>query len=91
MRDELLCGITGRTAQAPMEIEVTRQRFHTESRMRASRTLRLCHATASQAGSMRGSRPKTTKSVLRVAEGRAGVPDEGCPVLLYVPMKSQWK
>ena len=33
---------------------VARQRFHTESRIRESRTLRLCHATASQAGSMRG-------------------------------------
>ncbi len=54
-------------------------------------TLRPYYATASQAGSMRGIRRKTAKFVLRVAEGRAGVPDEGCPVLLYVPMKSQWK
>ena len=35
-------------------------------------------------GSMRGSRRKTAKSVLRVAEGRAGVPDnKGRPALLY--------
>ena len=31
MRDELLCRITGRTAQAPMEMEVARQRFYTEN------------------------------------------------------------
>ena len=50
-------------------------------------TLRLCDAAASQAGSMRGSRRETAKSGLRVAEGRAGVPDddEGCPALLYTP------
>ena len=53
-----------------------------------SRTLRLCGATASQAGSMRGSRRKTAKSVLRVAEGRAGAPDEGCSALLYTPWKT---
>ena len=35
-------------------------------------------------GSMRGSRRKTAKSVLRVAEGRAGVPDnKGRSALLY--------
>ena len=48
-------------------------------------TLRLCDATAALAGSMRGSRRKTAKSGLRVAEGRAGVPDEGRPALLYTP------
>ena len=31
-------------------------------------------------GSMRGSRRKTAKSVLRVAEGRAGVPARGVPL-----------
>ena len=41
--------------------------FHTESRMRENCTY----------GSMRGSRRKTAKSVLRVAEGRADVPCEG--------------
>ena len=41
--------------------------FHTESRMREICTY----------GSMRGSRRKTAKSVLRVAEGRADVPCEG--------------
>ena len=50
MRDELLCGLTGRTAQAPMEMEVMRQAFNTESRMLESRTLRLYHAMESQAG-----------------------------------------
>ena len=59
-----------------MEAEVTRQRFHTESRMRENRTLRLRYATASQAGSMRVSRRETAKSVLRVAEDRADLPDE---------------
>ena len=54
MRDELLCGITGRTAQVPMEMEVIRQAFHTESRMRENSTLPLRYATASQSGSMRG-------------------------------------
>ena len=39
-------------------------------------------------GSMRGSRRKTAKSVLRVVEDRAGVPDEGRPALLYTPWKS---
>ena len=34
----------------------------------------------SQDGSMRGSRRKTGKSVLRVAEGRAGVSDKGVPL-----------
>ena len=41
--------------------------FHTESRMREICTY----------GSMRGIRRKTAKHVLRVAEGRADVPDEG--------------
>ena len=41
--------------------------FHTESRMREICTY----------GSMRGSRRKTAKSVLRVAEGRADVPCGG--------------
>ena len=50
--------------------------------------LRLCDATASEVGSMRGSRRKTAKSVLRVVEDRAGVPDEGRPALLYTPWKS---
>ena len=37
-------------------------------------------------GSMRGSRRKTAKSVLRVVEDRAGVPDnKGRPALLYTP------
>ena len=73
-----------------MEAVVTRQRFHTESRMRENSTLRLCYATASQAGSMRGCRRKTAKSVLRVAEGRAGVPDnEGSSALLYTPWKAE--
>ena len=37
-------------------------------------------------GSMRGSRRKTAKSVLRVVEDRAGVPDnKGRPALLYSP------
>ena len=49
-----------------------------------SSTLRLCDATASQAGSMRGSRRKTAQSVLRVVSGRAGVPDnKGRLALLY--------
>ena len=47
--------------------------FHTESRMREICTY----------GSMRGSRRKTAKSVLRVVEDRADVPDEGRPALLY--------
>ena len=47
-----------------MEAEVTRYGFHTESRMRETRTY----------GSMRGSRRKTAKSVLRVVADRAGVP-----------------
>ena len=34
-------------------------------------------------GSMRGSRRKTAKSVLRVVEDRAGVPDKGRSALLY--------
>ena len=35
-------------------------------------------------GSMRGIRRKTAKHVLRVAEGRAGVPgNKGRPALLY--------
>ena len=55
--------------------------------MREICTLYLCDATASQAGSMRGIRRKMAKFVLRVAEGRAGVPDEGRPALLYTPWK----
>ena len=51
--------------------------FHTESRMRENCTY----------GSMRGIRRKTAKHVLRVAEGRAGVPDnKGRPALLYTPV-----
>lgn len=56
-----------------METEVTRYGFHTESRMRETRTY----------GSMRGSRRKTAKSVLRVVADRAGVPDKGRSALLY--------
>ena len=53
---------------------VTRHGAHTESRMRENCTY----------GSMRGIRRKTAKHVLRVAEGRAGVPDnKGRPALLY--------
>ena len=48
-----------------MVMEATFQMFYTESRMRENGTY----------GSMRGSRRKTAKSVLRVAEGRAGIPD----------------
>ena len=56
--------------------------------MQENCTLRLCYTTASQAGSMRGIRRKTSKSVLRVAEGRAGVPDnKGRFALLYTPWK----
>ena len=55
--------------------------------MRENCTLRLCYAMASQAGSMKGCRRKTTKSVLMVAEGRAGVSDEGRSALLH----NQWK
>lgn len=33
-------------------------------------------------GSMSGG---AAKSVLRVAESRANMPDEGCPALLYTP------
>ena len=52
---------------------MTCQRFHTVSRMRENCTY----------GSMRGIRRKTAKHVLRVAEGRAGVPDnKGRPALL---------
>ena len=41
-------------------------------------------------GSMRGIRRKTAKHVLRVAEGRAGVPDnKGCPALLYTLLYKQ--
>ena len=46
------------------EAEVTRHESNTESRMRENCTY----------GSMRGSRRKTAKSVLRVVEDRAGVP-----------------
>ena len=43
-------------------------------------------------GSMRGSRRKTAKSVLRVAEGRAGVPDnKGRPALLYTLLSNDRK
>lgn len=71
-------------------MKVTHQRFHAESRMRENGTLRLCYATASQAGSMRNSRPKTAKSVLRVAEGQAGVPDnKRRSALLYTPWKAR--
>ena len=38
-------------------------------------------------GSMRGSRRKTAKSVLRVVEDRAGVPDKGRSALLYTLLK----
>ena len=42
-------------------------------------------------GSMRGSRRKTAKSVLRVAEGRAGVPDnKGRSALLYTPRNGRF-
>ena len=41
-------------------------------------------------GSMRGIRRKTAKRVLRVAEGRAGVPDnKGRPALLYTLLDSK--
>ena len=41
-------------------------------------------------GSMRGIRRKTAKHVLRVAEGRAGVPDnKGRPALLYTPQSRE--
>ena len=56
-----------------METEVIRYGFHTESRMRENCTY----------GSMRGSRRKTAKSVLRVVADRAGVPDKGRSALLY--------
>ena len=46
---------------------MTCQRFHTVSRMRENCTY----------GSMRGSRRKTAKSVLRVVEDRADVPCGG--------------
>ena len=53
---------------------MTRYGSHTESRMRETCTY----------GSMRGSRRKTAKSVLRVVEDRAGVPDnKGRSALLY--------
>ena len=73
-----------------MEAVVTRQRFHTESRMWENCTLRPYYATASQAGSMRVNRRKTAKSVLWVAEGRACVPDnKGRSALLYTPWKNR--
>ena len=53
-----------------METEVTRYGSHTESRMRENCTY----------GSMRGSRRNAAKSVLRVAEGRAGAPARGVPL-----------
>ena len=49
---------------------MTRHGSHTESRMRENCTY----------GSMRGSRRKTAKSVLRVVEDRAGVPYGGVPL-----------
>ena len=52
---------------------MTCQRFHTVSRMRENCTY----------GSMRGSRRKTAKSVLRVVEDRADVPDEERLALLH--------
>ena len=43
-------------------------------------------------GSMRGIRRKTAKHVLRVAEGRAGVPDnKGRSALLYTPWSCRKK
>ena len=59
-----------------MVMEATFQMFYTESRMRENGTY----------GSMRGSRRKTAKSVLRVVEDRAGVPDKGRSALLYTPL-----
>ena len=54
--------------------------------MRENCTSRLCYAMASQAGSMSGSRRKTAKSFLMLAEGRAGVPDsKRYAALLYTP------
>ena len=42
-------------------------------------------------GSMRGSRRKTAKSVLRVVEDRAGVPDnKGRSALLYTPRNARF-
>ena len=58
--------------------------------MRENSTLHLCYATASQVGSMRGSRRKMTKFGLRVAEGQAGVPDnKRRSALLYTPWKAR--
>ena len=57
--------------------------------MRASRTLRLCHATESQAGSMRGSRRKTATSILRVAGGRVDGSDEGASSSTPHPMEGR--
>ena len=57
-----------------MVIEAIFQMLYAESRMRENCTY----------GSMRGSRRKTAKSVLRVVEDRAGVPDnKGRSALLY--------
>ena len=42
-------------------------------------------------GLMRDSRRRPSKSVLSVAEGPAGVPDEGCPALLYTPWTNEGK
>ena len=56
--------------------------------MRENCTSRLCYAMASQAGSMRCSRRKTATFSVRVAEGHAGVPDEGRSALLYTPWKT---
>ena len=58
--------------------------------MRENSTLRLCYATASQAGSMSGSRRETAKSVLMVAEGRSGGSDnKGRSALLYTHMEGR--
>ena len=60
-----------------MVIEAIFQMLYAESCMRENCTY----------GSMRGSRRKTAKSVLRVVEDRAGVPDnKGRPALLYTPL-----
>lgn len=50
-------------------MEATFQMFYTESRMWENCTLRPYYATASQAGSMRGSRRQTAKSVLGPSMG----------------------
>ena len=55
---------------------MTRHGAHTESRMRENCTY----------GSMRGIRRKTAKHVLRVAEGRAGVPHGASRSTLTPPL-----